>query len=352
MSNAMRYGIDLGTTNSCVARCEGDGIRIFQNNDLMNVTPSVVRLLKNGRIIVGKRAYNAIVDDPANVAFEFKRLMGSKQAFRFPVTGREMSPEDLSAEVLKAMRDDVQRATAEAPTAAVVTVPAAFGALQCDATARAARLAGIEQCALLQEPIAAAVAYGISPTMRDQRWLVFDLGGGTLDIAVTSTRDGRLNVLEHRGNNLLGGKDIDRLLVETCLWPTLAQTFSLPTPEADPEAFRLLSRRLALKAEEAKIELSSRQDVVVSLFDIGEDRDGKPIELELPLKRADLERVVEPIIRQTLVLADQALAGARMTGKDLTRILLVGGPTQMPYLRAVLGGGSICRRPSTIRSTP
>jgi molecular chaperone DnaK len=336
MNGYMEFGIDLGTTNSCIARCEGEAIRVFQNNDLMNVTPSVVRQLKNGRTIVGKRAYNAIVDDPANVAFEFKRLMGSKQKFAFPATGREMSPEELSAEVLKALRDDIQRGITQTLSAAVVTVPAAFGALQCDATARAARLAGIEQCTLLQEPIAAAIAYGVSPAARDQRWLVYDLGGGTLDIAVTSTKDGRLSVLEHRGDNLLGGKDIDRKLVETFLLPALSKTFSLPKPGAQPDQFQLLFRRLVMKAEEAKIELSSRTDVVVSLFDIGEDLDGKPIELELPLRRADLERVFEPIMQRTLQLADEAMAGARMSGSDLNQILLVGGPTQIPYLRAAL----------------
>lgn len=337
MSGYMQFGIDLGTTNSCVARCEGDAIRIFQNNDLMNVTPSVVRQLRNGRIIVGKRAYNAVVEDPANVAFEFKRLMGDRQKFVFPATKREMSPEELSSEVLKSMRDDVHRATGENVSAAVVTVPAAFGTLQCDATARAARLAGIEQCTLLQEPIAAAIAYGVSPAMRDQRWLVFDLGGGTLDIAITSTRDGHLTVLEHRGDNLLGGKDIDRKLVETCLLPELAKAYALPDPAADSEKYQLLFRRLAMKAEEAKIELSTRQEAIVSILDVGEDLKGKPIELEVTLKRADLERVFAPIMQRTLQLADQALAGARMTGKDLNRILLVGGPTQMPYLRAALG---------------
>jgi molecular chaperone DnaK len=336
MSGYMQFGIDLGTTNSCVARCEGDAVRIFQNNDLMNVTPSVVRQLKTGRTIVGKRAYNAVVDDPANVAFEFKRLIGDKQKFVFPATKREMSPEELSAEVLKSLRDDAHRATGETVSAAVVTVPAAFGTLQCDATARAARLAGIEQCTLLQEPIAAAIAYGISPAMRDQRWLVYDLGGGTLDIAITSTRDGRLTVLEHRGDNLLGGKDIDREIVESYLLPALAAQFSLPDPQ-DAERYQLLFRRLAIKAEEAKIELSTRQDVIVSLLDIGDDLKGRPIELEVNLRRADIEQVFRPLMERTLQLADQTLAGARMTGKDLNRILLVGGPTQMPYLRAALG---------------
>lgn len=337
MSGYMSLGIDLGTTNSCIARCEGDAIRIFQNNDLMNVTPSVVRQLKNGRIIIGKRAYNAVVEDPANVAFEFKRLMGDKQKFVFPATKREMSPEELSSEILKALRDDVHRATGENLSAAVVTVPAAFGTLQCDATARAAHLAGIEQCTLLQEPIAAAIAYGASLAARDQHWLVYDLGGGTLDIAVTSTRDGRLTVLEHRGDNLLGGKDIDRKLVEGYMMPALKKTFSLPDPTADAEKYQLLYRRLALKAEEAKIELSTRQEAIISLLDFGADLKGKPIELELTLTRADLERVFAPIMQRTLQLADQALAGARITGKDLDRILLVGGPTQMPYLRAALG---------------
>jgi molecular chaperone DnaK len=337
MTGYMQFGIDLGTTNSCIARSEGDAIRVFQNNDLMNVTPSVVRQLRNGRIIVGKRAHNAIVEDPANVAFEFKRLMGDRQKFIFPSTKREMSPEELSSEVLKSMRDDVHRAVGETVLAAVVTVPAAFGTLQCDATARAAQLAGIEQCALLQEPIAAAIAYGVSPTMRDQHWLVYDLGGGTLDIAITSTRDGRLTVLEHRGDNLLGGKDIDRNLVETYMLPALSQTFSLPDPASDTEKYQLLFRRLAMRAEEAKIELSTRQEAIISILDIGEDLKGRPIELELTLTRSDLERVFAPIMQRTLQLADQALAGARMIGRDLNQILLVGGPTQMPYLRAALG---------------
>ena len=333
----MEFGIDLGTTNSCVARCEGDSIRVFQNNDLMNVTPSVVRILKNGRIIVGKRAYNAVVEDPANVAMEFKRWMGLKDKKLFPAVGREMSPEELSAEVLKAMRDDVQRAIGHPVQVAVITVPAAFGALQCDATAWASQLAGIEQCALLQEPIAAGIAYGVTAGQRDQRWLIFDLGGGTLDIAIISTREGRLSVLEHRGDNLLGGKDVDRKITENFLLPALQQTFHLPDPKQEPDPYEILLRRLNSKAEEAKIDLSTRSETVVSLFDIGEDRDGTPLELELTLKRSQLEGIFEPMMRRMLTLSDEALAGARIEGKDLNQILLVGGPTQMPYLRAALG---------------
>ena len=141
-------------------------------------------------------------------------------------------------------------------TTAVITVPAAFGALQCEATARAAELAGLQEAPLLQEPIAAAIGYGARPGSANQRWLVFDLGGGTLDIAVVSTREGRLNVLEHRGNNLLGGKDIDRSIVEQIFFPALEASYDLRA--SGPKAARsALLPRLRIKAEEAKIDLST-----------------------------------------------------------------------------------------------
>ena len=163
----------------------------------------------------------------------------------------------------------------------MVTVPAAFTALQCEATARAARLAGLEEYPLLQEPIAAAIAYGAAPGVRDQRWLVFDLGGGTLDVAVVSTREGRLNVLEHRGDNHLGGKDVDRALAQNVLLPFLSEQFALPRADADAQAHSRLLRRLAFVAEYAKIELTTADETVVSLLDLGEDLEGRPIEAEL-----------------------------------------------------------------------
>lgn len=336
MSRFVDYGIDLGTTNSCIARCEGSDIRIFQNNDQMNVTPSVVQVLKSGRLIVGKRAYNAIVDDPENIKLEFKRWMGQKDTQNFPASGRVMTAEELSAEILKSLKEDVRRQSGEEILSAVITVPAAFDSLQCEATARAAKLAGLQGSPLLQEPIAAAVAYGATPDAKDQRWLVFDLGGGTLDIAVISTRNGRLSVLEHRGNNLLGGKDMDRRVVEDLIIPALAEKYLLPSPEGNPDAYRRLFRRLLLKAEEAKIDLSTSDQVILSLFNIGEDQNGDPIEIDLTLERRRLEHAVEPIITKGLQLAKEALAGARISGTDLDRILLVGGPTQMPLVRSML----------------
>ena len=166
MSNNIEYGIDLGTTNSCIARWDAGSVRIFQNNDQMNVTPSAVHVLKTGRVIVGRRGYAALQSDPDNVAIEFKRWMGQKDRKRFPAAGREFSAEELSAEILKSLREDVRRQSARVVTAAVITVPAAFGALQCEATARAAELAGLEEVLLLQEPIAAAIGYGAQPGSR------------------------------------------------------------------------------------------------------------------------------------------------------------------------------------------
>lgn len=336
MSAYIDFGIDLGTTNSCIARASGGDVVVIQNNDQMNVTPSVVRVLKSGSLLVGRRAYNALAEDPENVAQEFKRLMGQRYAKSFPASGRVMSPEEISAEVLKSLLADARRRTGEEVRAACVTVPAAFTALQCEATARAAQLAGLEEFPLLQEPIAAAVAYGAAPGVRDQRWLVFDLGGGTLDVAVVSTRDGRLNVLEHRGDNHLGGKDIDRAMVENVLVPFLAQQFALPRAETETAELARLLRKLTLLAEYAKIELTTTDETIVSLLDLGEDREGRLIEAEMPLTRERLESEMEPLLARCLRLADEALAGARVRGLELDRVLLVGGPTQMPRVREAL----------------
>jgi molecular chaperone DnaK len=336
MTDYINFGVDLGTTNSCLAHARGGEVRVIQNNDQMSVTPSVVRVLKTGALMVGRRAYNAVAEDPDNVAQEMKRLMGQRYSKTFPASGRVMSPEEISAEVLKSLLADARRRTGEDARAACVTVPAAFTALQCDATARAARLAGLEEYPLLQEPIAAAIAYGAEAGVRDQRWLVFDLGGGTLDVAVVSTRDGRLNVLEHRGDNHLGGKDVDRSLARNVLLPFLAEQFQLPRADVDAAAHTRLLRRLAFVAEYAKIELTTADETIVSLIDLGCDLEGRPIEAELTLTRARLESEAAPLVERCMRLTDEALAGARVKGADLDRVLLVGGPTQTPYVRSAL----------------
>ncbi|HET6249162.1 MAG TPA: Hsp70 family protein [Tepidisphaeraceae bacterium] len=336
MTPTIDFGIDLGTTNSSIGLCRQGEVRIFQTTDLMNVTPSVVYVSKSGRMLVGKKAYDTWVADPENTQAEFKRWMGFSDQLKFPASGKVLSAEELSAEVLKSLRADAERATQEQIRAAVITVPAAFGSLQCDATGRAAKLAGFEQAPLLQEPIAAAVAYGASPASRNQRWMVFDLGGGTLDIAIVSTRNSRLAVLEHQGNNRLGGKDIDRMIAETFLFEPLSQNFHFAEGKDDPQARNRLMRALVRYAEQAKISLSTAPQATIEIFDIGDDADGKPIEATITLNRAEMEAKMTPIIDQCLDLARRALEGARLSAADLDRLLLVGGPTQMPILRDAL----------------
>jgi len=335
MSNTIDFGIDLGTTNSSVALCRDGTTRVFQSVDLMQVTPSVVYVGRAGRMLTGKKAYDTWVADPQNTQAEFKRWMGFSDRLKFPASGRDMSAEELSAEVLKALRADAMRATNEEINAAVITVPAAFGSLQCEATGRAAALAGIEEAPLLQEPIAAAIAYGAGPGSRDQSWMAFDLGGGTLDIAVVSTRNDVLAVLEHQGDNRLGGKDIDSALADL-LFESLGQNFALPTPQTNPERHARLRRAIIRQAEHAKIALSTVQEVPLDLFDLGEDNDGKPIELSLTIQRAQLEARIAPLIDRCLELVTRAISGARISRKQIHRLLLIGGPTQMPIIREAL----------------
>jgi len=336
MSDTIDFGIDLGTTNSSIALCRDGDVKVFQTTDLMNVVPSVVYVSKSGRMLVGKRAYDAWVADPDNTQAEFKRWMGFSDRLNFPASGKSLSAEELSAEVLKLLRGDAERQSGEKINSAVITVPAAFGGLQCEATGRAARLAGFEQAVLLQEPIAAAVAYGASPSSQDQRWMVFDLGGGTLDIAVVSTRDGRLAVLDHQGNNRLGGKDVDRAIAKQAIWQPLSQAFNLPTAETNPAAYSRLMRAVIRQAEIAKIALSVSDETTIDLFDVGDDNDGKPIELTLPLKRAEVESLLTPFLDDCLMLVRKALDGARVNAADLDKVLLVGGPTKIPAVRAAL----------------
>lgn len=331
--DTINYGIDLGTTNSAIARAAGDELRVFKNRDQKDVTPSVIYIAKTGRTLVGQKAHNQLLEDPENAAAEFKRLMGQSDLRTFPASNRSLSAEDLSAEVLKALLDDARRQTGDEIRSAVITVPAAFGQLQCEATARSARQVGLESAPLLQEPLAASIAYGLKPGARDRKWLVYDLGGGTFDIAIVSTRDGHLSVLEHRGDNMLGGKDIDRAIVRTVLWPRLCELYAL---EGTPPTRGRLAQVLHRRAEEAKIDLTFAEATILTISGAGEDADGVEIETEIELTRAELASLSEPIVERTLQLCRDALEQARLGASDLSEILLVGGPTAMHGVRDAL----------------
>ena len=223
------YGIDLGTTNSSIALFENGNCTVFQNDYDDELTPSAVQIDEAGQLVIGKKAYQHLIEDEENTVSQFKLWMGTHQTKDFKRSKKVMSPEELSAEVLKDLKINVRRSQNEDVKYAVITVPASFGALKCDATQRAAHLAGIEGAPLLQEPIAASIAYGMFKSNQNGRWLVYDLGGGTFDVALVSIEGGLLSVIDHEGDNHLGGSNWDKILVDAFVITFLKENFSINT---------------------------------------------------------------------------------------------------------------------------
>ncbi len=333
------HGIDLGTTNSEVARLNGTAIEVFRNAEGFEYTPSAVWEAKQGRLVVGRLAKEWHERDPANAFIEFKRHMGTSHQYTFARTGRKMTPEELSAEVLKALRADVERRTAEAITAAVVTVPADFDLPACEATKRAAGLAGLQHCLLLQEPVAAAQAYSFEKEEDKTFWLVYDYGGGTFDAAIVQVRDGLIQVVGHGGDNQLGGKNLDWAIVEQLFIPALLKQRALSDfGRHNPARWGGAIAKLKIQAEEAKIRLSAPgvESTEVQIDFLCKDDRGEPVEFSFELKRSELQRLAGPFIRRTLHICKETLAGRRLAPGNIAKLILVGGPTLMPFLREQL----------------
>jgi molecular chaperone DnaK len=331
IDHGIGHGIDLGTTNSAIAVLSGVDTEVVKNNDDAQTTPSAVWVDRRDRLFVGRVARERAELDPDNTCLEFKLRMGTAGiAKRFAATGREMTPEELSAEVLKSLRGDVAQRYGVTIDAAAVTVPAAFDMGACAATRRAAALAGLTTAPLLQEPAAAALAYGFQRD-EDTRLLVYDLGGGTFDAAVVEVRDGEFSIVNHRGDTFLGGKLIDWRLVEDVLIPAATRQLGLDGLRRGDLRWAAAVGKLKLAAERAKIQLSRADsvDIAVELEDLA----GKRLEFEHQLLRADVERLSEPYVARSVNLCRRALAEARLAPADIARVLLVGGPTLSPYLR-------------------
>lgn len=328
-------GIDLGTTNSAVAVLRGVNAEMIKNNDGDETTPSAVWADRRGRLHVGRAARERAESDPANTCVEFKLRMGTVEAVK-TLAGTAMTPELLSAEVLRSLRTDVSTRLGEEPRAAVITVPAAFDLSACDATRRAAELAGLRVSPLLPEPAAAAHCYGFQATDENAMWLVYDLGGGTFDAAVIRLRDGEFSVVRHAGDKFLGGKLIDWRIVEELLIPAaVAQQPRLAgLARGNP---RWTSAVAALKsaAEHAKIQLS-RMDSTDVLVELTDDRRNR-YEVDCELRRSDVERLADPIVAKSINLCRDALSAIGIGPADLTKVIMVGGPTAMPYLRERVG---------------
>lgn len=330
----IEIGIDLGTTNSAIAAVKNGEIEIIKNSNGEEATPSIVFADKNGKLIVGSKAKRKTLDDSdiesaKNWRAEVKRLMGTNETITLPSYSSPLTPEQVSSEILKSLLSDVARRYPEVSlSSAVITVPAHFSTLQSEATKRAGDLSGIKNVILLQEPIAAAVAYGFT-TNTDDNWLVYDLGGGTFDVALVASRGGSLTVLAHGGDNFLGGKDIDAAVVDNFIIPALKAKGHNHPYTTDQN----LHKKLRVFAEQAKIDLSVSESTTIEI-DI--DLDNSSIDETLSFTRKDLLNVCESILKRTVDICQETIKESHVDNKSIGKIVLVGGPTQMPVLRSYL----------------
>lgn len=331
----IQIGIDLGTTNSEAAINNGTSIEIVKNGFNDEYTPSVFGIDKSTKNrIVGKKAYerlykSASKEELKNNRAEVKRIMGTSETVHFERTDEDLSPEEISAQILISLKEDILRKYPDFNTqGAVITIPAHFSTLQAEATKRAGNLAGFNHVVLLQEPIAAAIAFGFM-NAKNENWLVYDLGGGTFDVALISAKEGHLSVLAQNGDNFLGGKDFDKLIIEKILTPAIHKSYNYPNVQKDKVVFS----RLKHFAEVAKIELTSYDKTNILIEGIGEDEDGNEVSLSVDITRKEFEKLVKPLVDRTIKLAQDTIDDSGIKQSSIHKIILVGGPTLMPYIK-------------------
>jgi molecular chaperone DnaK len=332
----MFIGIDLGTSNSTLAVFDGEAVTVVPNSLGETLTPSVVRVDGRGNVSVGRKAQRFLETDPASVCAEFKRLMGTAEARAWGGAGKPMLPEELSAQVLSSLLGDARDSLGFPPRAAVISTPALFELPQNHATVKAGQLAGLQEVVLIQEPIAAAIAAGWRQE-GEGTWLVFDLGGGTLDVSLLETKDGRLRVVDHAGDNFLGGKDLDHAVVDWAL-QEIHRGFSVPDLRRDNPKSAGCFAKLKAACEQARVELSRATRAALVLPALCEDANGNPVDLDLVLTRTELESCIDPLLARAEYLVRGLLAQNQRGPGDVVRIVFVGGPTCTPALRTRIGG--------------
>jgi molecular chaperone DnaK len=328
-------GIDLGTTNSVICSYDGYETRIWKSPEQNDVTPSAIYIDRRSKY-VGRRAYESAPKSPDNSAMLFKRLMGTSTPIKLSAVNITMTPEECSAEILKVLFGYLPEEIRNDPdTGTVITVPAAFNQMQKDATMQAASMAGLGKVALMQEPVAAVMSV-MRTRQTDGMFLIYDLGGGTLDIAIAESIGGRVDLLAHGGIAVCGGRDFDRVIVDNVVRPWLLENFDLPEDFAVNPSFKSL-RGLAIWAtERAKIELSAREDSVISLSETEarvRDLNGKEIYLDIPLQRDTYDKLIAERVDESIESARETLNKAHLPPHDLERIVFVGGPTNYKPLR-------------------
>lgn len=347
MRTKIDYGIDLGTTNSAIARMENGKPIIKKSDILMDTTPSCITITRKQDFLTGTTAIAVMKNDNAralkywtkghvNTYIEFKRMMGTKHSEESSNLKRSISPEELSAEVLKKLKSYV---TDENINSVVITVPAMFDAVKKDATMQAAKLAGFKHVELLQEPVAAVTAYGLQSDKKDGFWLVFDFGGGTFDAALIKAEEGILSVKDTTGDNWLGGKNLDYAIVDEIIIPNLKENYAIDFVIEDEEKLKMLRDAVKPFAEEAKNQLSFK-DVHSILSNLGdlpfEDENGEEPEIDIEITQKEIERVLSPIFQKAINITKELLKNNNLKGEDVDALILVGGPTHSPILRRML----------------
>ncbi len=317
-------GIDLGTTNSCVAVMEGGEPVVIPNSEGARTTPSVVAFSKNGERLVGQIAKRQAVTNPDNTVISIKRKMGT--ADKVKIEGDEFTPQEISAMILQKLKTDAENYLGQKVTQAVITVPAYFNDSQRQATKDAGKIAGLEVLRIINEPTAAALAYGMDKEAQDQKILIYDLGGGTFDVSILEIGDGVFEVLSTSGNTHLGGDDFDQKIIDY-----LVATFK-QDQGIDLTTDKMAMQRLKEAAEKAKIELSGVQQTQINLPFITADSTG-PKHLDITLTRAKFEELIHDLVEATAGPVNQALKDAKLSASDIHQVLLVGGSTRVPVVQ-------------------
>lgn len=316
-------GIDLGTTNSCMAVMEGGEAVVIPNAEGARTTPSVVGFSKKGEKLVGQVAKRQAVSNPENTVYSIKRHMGDAN-YRVTLLGKQYKPQEISAMILQKLRSDAEAYLGEKITQAVITVPAYFNDSQRQATKDAGEIAGLEVLRIINEPTSASLAYGLDKGNIEQTIFVYDLGGGTFDVSILELGGGVFEVKSTSGDTHLGGDDFDQRIVNYLL------AEFRKTEGIDLSKDRSILQRLTDAAEKAKIELSGVASTNINLPFLTVGPDGEPKHLDVDLTRAQFQKMTEDLLEKTLVSMRQALSDAKLTPKDLAKVILVGGATRMP----------------------
>ncbi len=320
-------GIDLGTTNSCVAVMEGGEPVVIPNAEGNRTTPSVVAFSKNGERLVGQIAKRQAVTNPEHTIISIKRKMGTSE--KVNIDGESFSPQEISAMILQKLKTDAENYLGQKVTQAVITVPAYFSDSQRQATKDAGKIAGLEVLRIINEPTAASLAFGMDKEDQDQKIMIYDLGGGTFDVSILDIGDGVFEVLATNGNTHLGGDDFDQRIIDY-----LVSEFK-KSSGIDLSTDKMAMQRLKEAAEKAKIELSGMQQTQINLPFITADATG-PKHLDITLSRAKFEELISDLVDATRVPVEQAMKDAGITANDIHKVLLVGGSTRVPCVQEMV----------------